>query len=98
MIPVTPAEWFAKQTKRNCVLCLRTVGISTDLHAFRLLEYLYRVPQKIIANILHEYCEKELAPSTYTHISGKLLQLAATNCTDGSHKNTRKPKLCEGEA
>ena len=82
-----------KAIKKICVLCLRTVGISKDLHAFRLLEYLYRVPQKTIAKILHEHCETELAPSTYTHISGKLLQLAATNCTDGSHRNTRKPKL-----
>ena len=38
---------------------------------------------------LHSHCDKILKPSTLKHIGEKLLQLAATNCTDGGSFNTR---------
>lgn len=39
--------------------------------------------------LLHNHCASILAPSTLKHIGEKLLQLAATNCTDGGSFNTR---------
>ena len=38
---------------------------------------------------LHTNCSEILKPSTLIHIAEKLLQLAATNCTDGGSFNTR---------
>ena len=37
----------------------------------------------------HEHCVGVLKPSTFIHTSDKLLQLAATNCTHGGHRNTQ---------
>ena len=37
----------------------------------------------------HEHCVDVLKPSTFIHVSDKLLQLAATNCTHGGHRNTQ---------
>ena len=37
----------------------------------------------------HDHCMEILKPSTLMHIGEKLLQLAATNNTDGGHLNTR---------
>lgn len=36
----------------------------------------------------HEHCVDVLKPSTFLHIAEKLLQMAATNCSDGGHYNT----------
>ena len=37
----------------------------------------------------HGHCVDVLMPSTFIHVSDKLLQLAATNCTHGGHRNTQ---------
>ena len=37
----------------------------------------------------HRHCVELWAPSTFLHLSDKLLQLASTNCTDGGHYNTQ---------
>jgi len=37
---------------------------------------------------VYDHCTDLIAPGTLFHISNKLVQLAATNCTDGSHYNT----------
>ena len=41
-LPVTPDEWTPKpRFETPVVLCERRVGITKDIHAFRLMEYLY---------------------------------------------------------
>ena len=60
------------------------VGITKDVHAFRLMKYLYRAMRS-----RHEHCN-EMQPSNLLKISDRLLQLAATNNTDGSHHNTHR--------
>ena len=74
IIPVTPAEW-------------KQVGIDSDMRAFNLVNYLYKNRKDCV--FLHSHCDKILKPSTLMHIGEKLLQLAATNCTDGGSFNTR---------
>tara|TARA_B100001013_G_scaffold300859_1_gene202245 strand:- start:111 stop:380 length:270 start_codon:yes stop_codon:yes gene_type:complete len=79
------------------VLWEKRVGIYKDIHAFRLMEYIYghRFLSKFHQNLNknhypHENCAPPvLAPSTLIHLAGKLLHLAATNNTDGGHFNTR---------
>ena len=81
MLPVTPVEW-------------RKVGIDSDLKAFHLMKYLYGIKNindnnDLCLNIPHDNCIELMAPSTLMKIGEKFLQLAATNCTDGGHYNTR---------
>lgn len=49
------------------------------------MEYVYRA-----TNARHKHCVDIWAPSTFVHLSDKLLQLAATNTTDGGHFNTHR--------
>ena len=87
-IPVFPKEW-------------RAVGLGSDSQCFKLIEYIYReasvpldclqtgAPKKCLYKFLHKNLTDTIKPSNIMHIGDKLLQLAATNSTDGTHLNTR---------
>lgn len=45
--------------------------------------------QSLLLNVSHDNCIELMAPSTLMKVGEKFLQLAATNCTDGGHFNTR---------
>ena len=67
------------------------VGISKDLDAFRLMEYLYGPPKQPVKRYgPHAHCMDGvvLKPSTLIHVAEKFLQMAATNCVDAGHFNT----------
>jgi hypothetical protein len=62
---------------------------STDLQAFKLLEFLYApFPLKLMRKGVHTWCIEMIKPGTMMHIGNKFLQMAAANCTDGGHYNT----------
>ena len=52
-------------------------------------EYFVNDNNDLCLNIPHDNCIELMAPSTLMKIGEKFLQLAATNCTDGGHYNTR---------
>ena len=79
--PVYPSEFKA-------------VGLSSDIRCYVLIEYVYGgVIQRVIdtrRSPPHDHLiGTVIKPGTCSHIGDKLLQMAATNCTGGGHRNTR---------
>ena len=82
----------------------KKVGIHTDNKCFHLLEYLYGgnsksqprfcVPRS--KNAGSTSSQQTISTSATMLIGAKLLQLAATNCTHGGHKNTPRRKANQG--
>ena len=77
------------------------MGLGSDTQCFKLVEYCYRdrptgtQKSKSIrvqtrdTKTLHKNLVGVVKPSNLMHLGDKLLQLAASNSTDGTHLNTR---------
>ena len=89
---MTPLEWYPNRLSKIQTVWHRAVGIYKDIHAFRLMDYLYG-HTKFVRTRTVSVCWL-LQPSSISVctflISNKLLHMAATNCTDGGHYNTHE--------
>ena len=74
------------------------MGLDSDARAYGLIDYCYKCFVHAKSMHLHTHLVGVIKPSTFLHISSKILligdkflQLAATNCNGAAKVNTQSP-------